>query len=358
MDLTSIIKNLIDDGFKFIGLSDGGDTVSEKTAFGIFVKPNPPVNYVVNVIDSQKISPAIFEAHSEKFLTKIRANKDKMNCTYTVDVNIIVGINDEIVSFINDKDFDITSQNHSIWWAVDEEKIINGKNMPDEIIGLKKLLQKSLGGKTEMTISEMEKSAFKKAESLKMTKKHTVTFCLLAVTIIAFLFIQFFGGDYFWATVLGNDRTRIVLYGEYYRLISCIFVHAGILHITYNCLSMYIFGTRSEEYLGHIGAFLLYFGAGLCGSLLSFFFTDGLSVGASGAIYGFEGAVFALSFLLKKSIGGLNYMTMLLFVIAGLGIGAMGGNVDNFAHIGGFLFGIIFSLIYFKFFGNNNDKEA
>ena len=92
----------------------------------------------------------------------------------------------------------------------------------------------------------------------------------------------------------------------------------------------------------------MYFGAGLCGSIMSFLFTEGLSVGASGAVYGAVGAVFALNVVTKKSIGGLSYMAMLIFIITGIGLGALGGNFDNFAHIGGFVFGFLYTYIYLK----------
>ena len=160
--------------------------------------------------------------------------------------------------------------------------------------------------------------------------------------------MEFLGGSGIWAYILGNDHTRIALYGEYYRLITCMFVHAGYAHIAFNCISLYVFGTRAEEYLGHIGFVLLYFGSGICGSILSFVFTDSLSVGASGAVYGTLGAVLTLTLILKRSIDGLNAIAMAVCIIGGIGIGAIMGNVDNFAHIGGLLFGAVFAAVYYK----------
>ncbi len=350
--LSSTIKNLINNEYSFIGLSDGTDKVSEDTAFGVCIKAVPPVLYVVSIVNTERITPEQFEEHSAKFLTKLRANKARMNCSFTVDVNILAGksIDTNVIDLIDSKDYDPTSRDHSIWWAADTtaKMVLSGKNMPDNIGDIRQTVEKAFGKSADSTITDMERAVLKEAEGRRVTKKHTVTYMLIGITVLAFIFMRLFGGEQLWAYKLGNDHTRIVLYGEYFRLITCMFVHAGFMHIGYNCISLFIFGTRAEEYLGHLGFLLLYFGAGLCGSILSFMFTDGLSVGASGAVYGAAGAVFALSAVYKKSIGGLSYMAMLLFVIAGLGIGAMGGNVDNFAHIGGLAFGFLCTYIILK----------
>ena len=350
--ISSFIKNLINNEYQFIGLSDGSDKVSEDTAFGVCVKAVPPVLYIVSIVNTDKITPEQFENHASGFVGKIRKNKGNMSCSFAVDINILAGnvIDSAITEYIDKKDYDPSGKDHSIWWAADKTaaRVIRGRNMPDDIASIKAIAESSFMKKAEETITYMEKAAVIKKESRKKTKRHVATIVLLVLTLLAFLFTRIFGGEQMWAYVFGNDHNRIVLYGEYYRLITCMFIHAGFVHVGYNCISLFVFGTRAEEYMGAVGFLLLYFGAGLCGSILSFLFTDGLSVGASGAVYGAVGAVFALSKFTKRSIGGLNYMAMLLFVITGIGIGAMGGNVDNFAHIGGLIFGFFYTYIFLK----------
>ena len=350
--LGSFINELINDEYRFLGLADGTDKVSDSTAFGVCIKAVPPILYVVNVINTKRISPEEFEKHASGFMGKIRKNKGNMNCSFTVDINILAGrhIDSTVTGFIDSKTYDPTEKDHSIWWAADVTGgfIINGRNMPDDIAGLKAIACKAFGKSIDETVTVMERRAAVKKESLKITRSHTVTFVLLALTFIAFIVTRLFGGEQMWAYMFGNDHDRIVLYGEYYRLITCMFIHAGFMHIGYNCISLYVFGTRAEEYLGHINFLLLYFGAGLCGSIMSFLFTQGLSVGASGAVYGAVGAVFALNVFTKKSIGDLSYMAMLIFIISGIGLGALGGNVDNFAHLGGFIFGFLYTYIFLK----------
>ncbi|MBE6008021.1 MAG: rhomboid family intramembrane serine protease [Lachnospiraceae bacterium] len=350
--LSGFINELINNEYGFLGLADGTDKVIDSTAFGVCVKAVPPVLYVVSVVNTERISPEEFESHAKGFVERIRKNKGKLNCSFTVDVNILAGrhIDRSITEFIDSRVYDPSEKDHSIWWAADKTGrfVISGKNMPDDIAGLRAIAYGAFGKGCEDTVTGMERNAASKKESLKKTRRHTVTYILLTLTAAVFIITRIFGGEQMWAYMFGNDHSRIVLYGEYYRLISCMFIHAGFMHIGYNCISLYVFGTRAEEYLGHTAFLLMYFGAGLCGSIMSFLFTQGLSVGASGAVYGAVGAVFALSLITKKSIGGLSNMAMLIFIITGLGLGALGGNVDNFAHLGGFIFGFLYTYIFLK----------
>ena len=350
--IKSMLKNLISADYHFVGMSSGGDIIDDNTAFALCVKAIPPILYTVSLINGEKITPEAYERHIAAFTEKTGKNKTAMNCTYTVNINIMAApdITGDILEFINAKDYDPTAHDYNIWWAADvsAEKVIPGKNMPSDINGIKKIAQKAFGGESTGSVSAMEKAVSDKRSKERFTDKHTATLTVIAVTVIAYIIMEFLGGSGIWAYILGNDHTRIALYGEYYRLITCMFVHAGYAHIAFNCISLYVFGTRAEEYLGHIGFVLLYFGSGICGSILSFVFTDSLSVGASGAVYGTLGAVLTLTLILKRSIDGLNAIAMAVCIIGGIGIGAIMGNVDNFAHIGGLLFGAVFAAVYYK----------
>lgn len=350
--IKTMLKNLISADYRFAGLSSGGDIVDDNTAFAVCIKAVPPVLYNVSLINSNNISAEAFEKHIADFTEKLRKNKESFNCLYLVNVNIIAAekLTENISEFIDSKDYDPNEHDHNIWWMADisEKEIIYGKNMPSDIAGLRKMAESSFNGSCTGSVSAMEEEMRIKRDKERLTHKHTAVWAMIAVTVCAYIIIQFLGGDIVWAYILGNDHTRIALYGEYYRLITCMFVHAGYAHLVFNCVSLYIFGTKAEEFLGHIGFLLLYFGAGISGSLMSFAFTDSLSVGASGAVYGTLGAVLALTVMLKRSIDGLNNIAMAVFIIGGIGIGAMMGNVDNFAHIGGLIFGVIFTAFYYK----------
>ena len=130
-----------------------------------------------------------------------------------------------------------------------------------------------------------------------------------------------------------------VLAGEYYRFLTSMFLHSGILHLVSNGVYLYYFGTRAEQLLGRVRFLLLYLAAGLCGGICSVIFNGWLAIGASGAIYGLLGAMLLLTKKRGMRCTGMSYSTMLILAVSAIGLGMLDANVDNFAHIGGLLGG-------------------
>ena len=130
-----------------------------------------------------------------------------------------------------------------------------------------------------------------------------------------------------------------VLAGEYYRFLTSMFLHSGILHLVSNGVYLYYFGTRAEQLLGRARFLLLYLAAGLCGGICSVIFNGWLAIGASGAIYGLLGAMLLLTKKRGMRCTGMSYSTMLILAVSAIGLGMLDANVDNFAHIGGLLGG-------------------
>lgn len=140
-----------------------------------------------------------------------------------------------------------------------------------------------------------------------------------------------------------------VFQGEYWRLLTAMFLHAGFLHVLLNLWALYQLGSLFETLFGS-GRFLLtYFATGLLASIASAIFTNGYSVGASGAIFGILGALIV-------SIGrspiwrhqpwtrGITQQLMGWAVINVI-IGFTVPGIDNAAHLGGFAAGLILGLI-------------
>lgn len=74
-----------------------------------------------------------------------------------------------------------------------------------------------------------------------------------------------------------------------YRLLSANFLHAGLLHLGLNCAALWSVGPEAEAVLGYATFLAIYLLSGLSGSLASFLFSDAVTVGASGAIFGLLG---------------------------------------------------------------------
>ena len=145
--------------------------------------------------------------------------------------------------------------------------------------------------------------------------------------------------------------------GEYYRLLTAMFVHFGWAHLFFNVTGMLIFGTRIERYYGK-GAFLIiYIVSGLIASVASLLFTQGFSAGASGAVYGLLGAAFTYTRYTRKSMDIINNHIIVIYLILGLGMGFVIPNIDYFGHIGGLIAGILTGLAFLKFFYRKRNEK-
>ncbi|PSR93418.1 RHOMBOID-like protein [Actinidia chinensis var. chinensis] len=140
---------------------------------------------------------------------------------------------------------------------------------------------------------------------------------------------------------------KVVHKGQGWRLISCIWLHAGIIHLLANMLSLVFIGIRLEQQFGFVRIGIIYLLSGFGGSVLStLFIRKSISVGASGALFGLLGAM--LSELITNWTIYTNkaaaFLTLLIIVAINLAVGIL-PHVDNFAHIGGFLTGFLLGLI-------------
>ena len=140
---------------------------------------------------------------------------------------------------------------------------------------------------------------------------------------------------------LARDR---VAAGEYWRLLTAPWLHGGIEHLIGNGIALYILGMVCEAAFGRAQLFVLYVLSGLAGSLVSMLVSVGPSVGASGAIFGLQGAAIVLlrrerdRLLVRDRRVGFVLLIWAIYTIAG---GLTDPFIDNGAHIGGALGGAL-----------------
>ncbi|KAI4347514.1 hypothetical protein L6164_008324 [Bauhinia variegata] len=139
----------------------------------------------------------------------------------------------------------------------------------------------------------------------------------------------------------------VVQHHQGWRLITCIWLHAGVIHLVANMLSLVFIGIRLEQQFGFVRIGTIYLLSGFGGSVLSsLFIRNSISVGASGALFGLLGAM--LSELITNWTIYTNkaaaLLTLLVIIVINLAIGIL-PHVDNFAHIGGFLTGFLLGFI-------------
>ena len=138
---------------------------------------------------------------------------------------------------------------------------------------------------------------------------------------------------------------------EPWRLVSAMFLHAGIIHLAFNMWALWNVGSIAERFYGNTQFALIYLLSGLFGSLASLFFAarTAVSVGASGAIFGITGALLAAILLKRDKLPAplVASMRSSLFMFVGysLFLGFTSGVVDNAAHVGGLVSGFAMAWI-------------
>ncbi len=139
------------------------------------------------------------------------------------------------------------------------------------------------------------------------------------------------------------DAVR-VWQGEVWRLFSALFVHAGVWHLGLNLWVLWQVGRLLEPILGTARFVLVYLVSGIVGFAASLLWHPGLSLGASGAIFGAVGGLLALAAVTKDTPLGKHLLRALApFVVATLVIGFFLPFVDNTAHVGGLIAGFLLS---------------
>ncbi len=141
-----------------------------------------------------------------------------------------------------------------------------------------------------------------------------------------------------------------VYQGEIWRLLSCQFVHIGLIHLGFNMYVLFAFGKDLEVIYGPWHFLWVYLFAGTCGAMASLWAHPvGLSAGASGAIFGLAGAALAFYLQLRdttlKSLFVRWRNSLLMFVGYNALFGMIVPGIDNWAHFGGLLGGFLMGLI-------------
>ena len=201
-----------------------------------------------------------------------------------------------------------------------------------------------------------EKDA-KEAEKIFGPKKPIVTYTLIFINILVFMAMYLFGnGSEDSLTLLtfgANYRPLILEFNQYYRLITSSFLHIGILHLLFNMYALYIIGAQIENFYGKFKYLIIYLGSAIFGSLLSICFHDGISAGASGAIFGLLGAMLYFGYHYRLYLGNVLQSQIIPIIILNLFLGFITPGIDNACHVGGLISGIFFAMTC----GINKDRK-
>ena len=184
-----------------------------------------------------------------------------------------------------------------------------------------------------------------------LPKGSCAAWSLLICNCLVYLVVAY-GGDGWlkfnpdYLITVGGNFSPYTTEGQWWRMFTATFLHAGLVHLIFNMYALYSFGVLAERLYGtraFLGIYLLAGFAGSCGTLLASPMAVG--VGASGAIFGIVGAL--LSFLITDkdllSEGARKKLltNFAIFVVYAIGSGFGKAGIDNAAHVGGLFTGLI-----------------
>lgn len=187
-------------------------------------------------------------------------------------------------------------------------------------------------------------------------KKAYVNFCFIAVNVIYFLYLETTGSTENTEFMVSHGAMYapyVLEGGEYFRLLTSIFMHFGINHIMNNMLILFILGDNLERALGHVKYFFFYLICGVGANILSMIINIGeyrtiVSAGASGAIFGVIGGLLYAVAVNRGRLEDLSTRQLVVVIVCSLYFGFSSTGVDNAAHIAGLVIGIFMGLILYR----------
>ncbi|MCI8346819.1 MAG: rhomboid family intramembrane serine protease [Bacilli bacterium] len=193
-------------------------------------------------------------------------------------------------------------------------------------------------------INKHNKTDAEKVDEVFKMKYPLITYILIAMNVIIYLCCVLFGS---YDHVLDQFCifAPLIRSGQYYRLLTGAFLHANILHLGFNCYALYVIGTQLESYLGRIKYLIIYLFSAITGALFSMLFGgNSASIGASGAIFGLMGSIVYFGYHYRVFLGNVVKSQIIPLILVNLLIGFMSNGIDNAAHIGGLIGGMLITM--------------
>jgi len=214
----------------------------------------------------------------------------------------------------------------------------------------------SLKTETIAAAEQEVKEAQQVDQVMNLSKRRTqITYGIIAINVVMFLLMAFNGVNVMAPATLdiirwGANFGPLTLSGDWWRLISCVFIHIGIIHLVFNMYALLMVGVYLEPMLGKVRYITAYLCTGIFASLVSLWWHKEpvASAGASGAIFGMYGVFLALlsTNLIPKQVRDSLLKSIGIFIVYNLAYGMRSG-VDNSAHIGGLISGLIIGYLFF-----------
>lgn len=322
------IELLVKRGFRYIGCN--------QPDIGIFFKPESPsdldVCVLANFTDGHVYSSAhltnIYKEIERKFIFNGYRN---INCLFIVFTDNI------------NRDRLLSESGLKLWLADTlVGRIIIYENQPEDFHSIK--------GEMENIILPAKKNLKSRLSFIPF-----MTIALIFINIIVFIIMEALGdtNNSIFMEKHGAMSWRLLFEEhQFYRLITCIFLHFGTEHLFNNMITLAVIGNEVEHILGHTKFIIIYLLSGIGASLVSAIYNMNvnhdlyiISAGASGAIFGILGSLLVISLLYRNIRVQIKPTNIIIIAVLSVLNGYMTYGIDNMAHIGGLLVGIIITFL-------------
>lgn len=236
---------------------------------------------------------------------------------------------------------------------INKEEDINSPKLIDAFPNIVEKTKRDENGleyfiKVTDNINKRNEAKSNEAEKIFKRKNPTVTYGIIFICILMFILMYIFGNgseDNYTLLLFGANLDVLTKGGDYYRLVTSMFLHIGIWHLFVNMYSLYVLGKEVENTLGRRKYLIIYLLSGIAGSILSLAFNHNIiCAGASGAIFGIMGAILYFGYYYRAYLGSTIINSILPVIILNLIIGFLDTGIDNAAHIGGLVGGILLTM--------------
>lgn len=244
------------------------------------------------------------------------------------------------------------------FWIIDNERkelcIPEGK--AEDFYGMKSQIEEWLRAdyNNEVIIRENSYSSDGR-KIIKLREQPLINHGIFIINVIVFTFSTLLGDI---LNEYGSLRLFEIKNGQWYRIVTCMFLHGDMSHLVGNMIMLFFLGDIVEKELGHIKYFILYFLSGIMGGFASLFIQAARvqmgirplgSIGASGAVFGMLGGLLWILIRNKGKLAELSFLRVLFLIGYTLYSGLSNIDyVDNAAHFGGLAAGFLLTVILYR----------
>lgn len=239
------------------------------------------------------------------------------------------------------------------------------ENQSSDFLGLKDILEKILEEERFMRMHQegdlVQEGDLEQTVDQGMKQWITpVNSVIVLINVIVYVMINiiikhtgYLGGMEKLVTKGALAYIQVIHNHEYYRILTSMFLHADFDHIFNNMLVLLFVGANLEKAVGKLRYLIIYFGTGIIAGFSSIGYNmwkddKGYGIGASGAIFGVVGAILLILIINKGRLLNISSRQMIIFAILSLYGGFVNVGIDNTAHIGGFIGGLLIAAIIYR----------